>query len=96
MNLSKIHESICAEQVVEYTVRPRLFFFDEANKIKLYQGDSLEILRNVPDKCIDLIFADPPYFGNQSGLEMRRTDGHSKTFDTKSGLGNQQVDRISV
>ena len=28
---------------------------------KLIQGDSLEILKNFPDECIDLIFADPPY-----------------------------------
>ena len=28
---------------------------------KIYEGDSLELLKQVPDNSIDLIFADPPY-----------------------------------
>lgn len=28
---------------------------------KIYQGDSIELLKNIPDNSIDLIFADPPY-----------------------------------
>lgn len=81
--IEKIHRSICAEPVIEYTTEPQQYFYDERNKIKLYQGDSQELLKNIPEKCVDLIFADPPYFGNQSGLIMKRTDGHSSTFDTK-------------
>ena len=30
-------------------------------KNKIIQGDSLEILKSLPDNSIDLIFADPPY-----------------------------------
>ena len=36
--------------------------------ITLYQGDCLELLPRLPDGCIDLIFADPPYnIGKQFG-----------------------------
>ena len=28
---------------------------------KILCGDTVEELRNLPDNCIDLIFADPPY-----------------------------------
>lgn len=35
------------------------------NKITL--GDSLEILKLLPDKCIDLILTDPPYELNLNG-----------------------------
>lgn len=28
---------------------------------KIWQGDCIEIMRNLPEKSIDLIFADPPY-----------------------------------
>ena len=36
--------------------------------IKLYKGDCLEILKDIPDKSIDLIITDPPYkFENQGG-----------------------------
>jgi len=29
---------------------------------ELYQGDSLELLKNIPDNSVDMVFADPPYF----------------------------------
>jgi site-specific DNA-methyltransferase (adenine-specific) len=31
----------------------------EANKI--YQGDCLELMRQLPDKCVDAVITDPPY-----------------------------------
>lgn len=30
-------------------------------KCKLYQGDCLEVMKNIPDKSVDLILTDPPY-----------------------------------
>ena len=37
-------------------------------KNSITQGDSLELLKKIPDKSIDLIFADPPY-----NLQLRDT-----------------------
>ncbi len=34
----------------------------------IYQGDCLEIMRNLPEKSVDLIFADPPY-----NLQLQKT-----------------------
>lgn len=31
------------------------------NNINLYNGDCLEIMKNIPDKSIDMILCDPPY-----------------------------------
>lgn len=31
------------------------------SNIKLYQGDCLEVMKNIPDRSIDLILTDPPY-----------------------------------
>ncbi len=59
------------------------YYFDKINQIKLYNENSLEILKEVPSESIDMVFADPPYFGNQSGLKINRTDGHAQTFDTQ-------------
>lgn len=28
---------------------------------KIYQGDCIELMKNIPDNSVDLIFADPPY-----------------------------------
>ena len=38
------------------------------NKNSITQGDSLELLKKIPDKSIDLVFADPPY-----NLQLRDT-----------------------
>jgi DNA modification methylase len=37
------------------------------------QGDSRQVLSDLPDRCVDLIFADPPYF-MQLQNELRRPD----------------------
>jgi len=40
---------------------------------KIVKGNSLEILKKIPDKTFDLIFADPPY-NMQIGTTLRRPD----------------------
>lgn len=82
---SKIDKIFCAEQQSKYGIEEKLFpvYYNPEKRIKLFQGDSLLILKKIPDSCIDMIFADPPYFGNQSGLIIRRNDGHADTFDTQ-------------
>ena len=30
--------------------------------VKLYLGDCLEVMRGMPDKCVDAVITDPPYF----------------------------------
>ena len=41
---------------------------------KILQGDCTKILKTLPDKSIDLIFADPPYFMQTEG-ELLRVSG---------------------
>lgn len=76
---------VCAEQRSGYgkdrEVKP--FYFNPDRGIKTFNADALLLLKKFPDECIDMIFADPPYFGNQSGLVIKRNDGHSATFDTQ-------------
>lgn len=60
-----------------------IFYFNPERRIKIFNSDALVLLKKIPDECIDMIFADPPYFGNQSGLVIKRTDGHAVTFDTQ-------------
>jgi site-specific DNA-methyltransferase (adenine-specific) len=45
-----------------------LVFHDPKHHIKIYQGDCLEILAAIPEDCVDLIFADPPYFLSNDGI----------------------------
>lgn len=34
---------------------------DEIKTNKIHQGDCIEIMRSLPEGCIDMVFADPPY-----------------------------------
>lgn len=65
------------------------------NEIKLYKGDCLIEMQNIPDKSIDLIVTDPPYEldnhgGGQTELAQRKLIKHkhidfiSKGFDYDS------------
>ena len=40
---------------------------------KILAGDSIEVLRSLPDNCADLVFADPPY-NLQLGGDLTRPD----------------------
>ena len=44
------------------------FYEDPDHGVRLYQGDSLRILRAFPEGCVDLIFADPPYSLSNGGI----------------------------
>ena len=41
---------------------------------EILQGDCVSVLKTLPDKSVDLIFADPPYFMQTEG-ELLRTSG---------------------
>lgn len=49
------------------------------NKVKLYQGDCLKLMKNIPDVSIDLIITDPPYKtitgGDSNGANSERPKG---------------------
>src|SRR5579859_2525056 len=47
---------------------PAPVFNDEKHHIRLYHGDSLELLVLLPESSVDLIFADPPYFLSNGGI----------------------------
>lgn len=47
---------------------PEPVFNDPKHHIRVYQGDCLEILAAMPADCVDLIFADPPYFLSNNGI----------------------------
>jgi len=40
------------------------------SKIELYNGDCLEIMKDIKANSIDVIIADPPYWANFKGLKI--------------------------
>lgn len=51
----------------------------EINKIHL--GDCLELMKELPDKCIDLVLTDPPY--NASNTTITCADRHYSTINAE-------------
>src|SRR5579862_6308312 len=43
-------------------------FEDKQHHIQIFQGDCLQILPAMPEECVDVIFADPPYFLSNGGI----------------------------
>lgn len=42
---------------------------------KIINADCLDILKQLPDKCIDLVLTDPPYGGGWKGKPRGRFGG---------------------
>ena len=52
------------------------------NDIELWQGDCLELMKNIPDSSIDLVLTDPPYAMNfQSNY---RKEKYNKILNDKN------------
>lgn len=49
-------------------VENRLFFENRERSVYLYKADCLDILSQIPENSIDMIFADPPYFLSNGGI----------------------------
>jgi len=47
---------------------PTPAFDDPKHHLRIYQGDCLDILAQIPASSVDLIFADPPYFLSNGGI----------------------------
>ncbi len=43
------------------------------SELTLWQGDCLELMKNIPDKSVDLVLVDPPY-----GTMRRKKDAIAK------------------
>ena len=47
---------------------PAPAFDDPKHHLRIYQGDCLDILAQIPASSVDLVFADPPYFLSNGGI----------------------------
>jgi site-specific DNA-methyltransferase (adenine-specific) len=50
------------------SILPAPAFDDPKHHLRIYQGDCLEILAQIPESSVDLVFADPPYFLSNGGI----------------------------
>ena len=64
------------------------FFSSDDGQFVLYQGNSLDILPQLPAESVDLIFADPPYFLSNGGITCksgRMVSVHKGRWDVSQG-----------
>jgi DNA modification methylase len=53
-----------AEELLFRSERPKLRIrrrYNEANDVTLFHGDCMELTRQMPNRCADLIVTSPPY-----------------------------------
>ena len=63
----------------------------EKNNFRLYHGDSLQLLKDVPDNCVDMVFADPPYYLSNGGFTVhagKMVSVNKGDWDKSQGLEN--------
>lgn len=63
-------------------------YFSAAN-VRLYHGDVVEVLNQLPEESIDLIFADPPYNLSNDGFTChagRRVSVNKGAWDKSKGV----------
>jgi adenine specific DNA methylase Mod len=59
---------------------------------KLILGDNLEILKTIPDECIDLVYLDPPFFSNRNYEVIWGDAGEIRSFEDRwSGKITQYI-----
>lgn len=51
---------------------------------KIINADCLDVLRELPDKCVDLVLTDPPYL-----IKNTNTGGNSKFSKSIQNMNNQ-------
>jgi site-specific DNA-methyltransferase (adenine-specific) len=64
------------------------------NNFALYQGDSQELLKCIPDNSVDLIFADPPYFLSNGGFSVhagKRVSVNKGVWDSSNGFDSDFI-----
>lgn len=75
------------ESIIKGKLKKNIYF--KERDFYLLLGDSLELLEDFPDNCIDMIFADPPYFLSNGGIACksgRMTSVDKGKWDKSSGI----------
>lgn len=63
--------------------------FFTANDFVLYNEDSIELMKQIPESTVDMVFADPPYNLSNGGFTVhagKRVSVHKGDWDKSSGV----------
>src|SRR5579885_608791 len=76
---------------------PSPVFDDPRHHIRLYPGDCLELLAQIPESSVDLVFADPPYFLSNGGITChagKMVSAHKGDWDKSRGPNGDHESRL--
>lgn len=74
------------------TVRESIFPYFKTSDFCLYNNDSIEVMERLPDNCVDMIFADPPYLLSNNGITCH--SGKMVSVIRGSGIKVMDLKRI--
>lgn len=63
----------------------------------IYNDDSYNSIKDIPDKCIDLIVIDPPYLSDANGggcFGKSKRKYHNETMNLKNGINEDILNQI--
>jgi len=69
-------------------LKASLVFDDPKHHLRIYQGDCLDLLAQIPPSSVDLVFADPPYFLSNGGITChagKMVSVNKGTWDKSNG-----------
>ena len=49
----------------------------------IHCGDNLDIMRDMPDECVNLVYLDPPFFSNRQYEVIWGDDNETRSFDDR-------------
>src|SRR5260370_4817259 len=79
---------------------PAPAFDDPKHHLRIYQGDCLDLLAQIPESSVYLVFADPPYFLSNGGITChagRMVSVHKGEWDKSPGPdANHEFNRASL
>jgi len=92
----KSKRSLIKEQAVLYkrAIKTEPYFEDRSRKVSLFHGNCFDILPNIPENSIDMIFADPPYFLSNGGITChagRRVSVNKGKWDVSNGFEENYI-----
>ena len=64
----------------------KIFWVIKTVKLTLIQGDSLKVMKKMPDESVDTIITDPPYNISQEGKNLSRKRLNSTMFKRNSDV----------
>jgi len=65
-------------------------------KNKFYHCDCMELMKQMPDKFIDLAIVDPPYGGGSRERESCKAGGQTSSNETGQDLADSLTSTISA